>query len=69
MHDMQHTSRHMICMMCKLLREHGQHKINHLAKSRSSNQNKLDTNNLRKYLTSSNYFLVEITKDLGKCPK
>ena len=32
----------------------GTHKVNHLAKSRSSKQFKLDTNNFRKYLTSTN---------------
>ena len=49
---MQHTSRHMTCMMCKLLREHGQHKINHLASQGPGQANKPDTNNLENSLTS-----------------
>ena len=33
MHDMQHTLKHMIGMMCNYLGKHGKQKINQLAKS------------------------------------
>ena len=64
MHDMQHTLRHMIYMMCNYLGKHGQHKINLLAKSRSrSSKTNLI---LITYRIFNQYYLIlsQITRDL-----